>query len=53
MRRKRNLITCIQDNLGNWVEEEEEVAEVIRKGYSNLFCSDKISAPRSVWTIPN
>ena len=53
VRRKRNLITCIQDNLGNWVEEEEEVAEVIRKGYSNLFCFDKISAPRSVQTIPN
>ena len=49
-----NRITCIQDNLGNWVEEEEEeVAEVIRKGYFDLFCFDKISAPRSVWIIPN
>lgn len=56
LKRKRNYLTCIKDNMGNWVEEEEKVVEVIRKGYSDMFFSpppDKLSVPRFVWIIPS
>ena len=52
IKRKRNMISCLKDNLGNWVHNEEDIATLISNGYQDLFSSSTTSAPRAVWDIP-
>ncbi|XP_075080475.1 uncharacterized protein LOC107786790 [Nicotiana tabacum] len=41
-RRKRLKLTRIQDNLGNWVEEEDQIATEVVKFYQEQFREDTI-----------
>ena len=36
-RRKRNLITAIKNEVGEWLTEEREVASHIREGFMKLY----------------
>ena len=49
--RKRNRIAYLNDNQGNWVHEEGEVASLIRKGFCDLFSTSVVSVQRSMWNI--
>ena len=51
IRRKRNIIFCLQDDQGNWVCDEHGVAELVRSGFVKLFSSDSVSVPRNPWFI--
>jgi ribonuclease HI len=53
VRRKRNRIFSIQDNMGNWIHLESEIAALVRHGFMELFCTSMTSAPRSVWSVNN
>lgn len=56
VRRKRNRITAIKNSVGDWLYEEREVMEYIRKGFEDLFsssmiCSEKYSPIASQWQV--
>ena len=51
IRRRRNIILCLKDNLENWVQDESEVAELIRSRFIKLFSTSVTSVPRSVWSL--
>jgi hypothetical protein len=53
VRRKRNRILSIKDNMGNWIHLEADIATLVRKGFMDLFCTSMSSAPRSIWSINN
>ncbi len=53
VRRKRNRILSLKDNMGNWVHLAAEVATLVRNGFIDLFCTSFSSAPRSVWWVNN
>ena len=44
VRWKRNRILCMKDRIGNWLNGEIEIAELIRQGFSNLFTSGQTSS---------
>lgn len=48
VRRKRNRIDAIKNTVGEWVFEEEDIMNVVRKGFQDLFSSSKDS---SLWQI--
>ncbi|XP_075634949.1 uncharacterized protein LOC142607348 [Castanea sativa] len=52
VRRRRNRISCMKDSVGNWIQGEREIADYIRKGFSNLFTSGHSYAFRSAWNPP-
>ena len=39
VRRKRNMILAVKNNVGEWLYEEREMMDYIRKGFKNLFSS--------------
>jgi hypothetical protein len=39
--------------MGNWVHLESEIAVLVRQGFMDFFCTSKVSAPRSLWSINN
>ena len=53
VRRKRNRIFSLKDNMGNWVHLESKIAMLVRQGFMDLFCTSKVSAPHSLWSINN
>ena len=53
LRRKRNRIDKIIDSSGNWVHEANEIADVVRKGFMKLFCTEKNNAIRNYWVLPS
>ena len=52
VRRKRNRIEKILDSSDNWVHEANEVADVVKKGFIKLFCTEKTSVIRNHWVLP-
>lgn len=46
VRRKRNQITAIKNSVGDWLYEERDVMEYIRKGFEDLFSSSLIYSER-------
>ena len=52
IRCKRNRISSLQDNQGNWVHDEQEVAELVRSGFVSLFSSESVYVPWKPWVIP-
>lgn len=46
-----NKISSLKDNQGNWIREEQEVADMVRNGFMNLFSTGFVSVPRKVWAI--
>lgn len=53
VRRGRNKIVCIKDNLGNWVEDPGAIANVIRDGFSKLFSTERDRFDRFCWYLSN
>jgi hypothetical protein len=51
VRRKRNRIVSLKDNLGNWVHCEANIAKLVRDGFLKLFTSEAISVSRSIWSF--
>ena len=54
VRRKRNTISVIMSNTGEWMHEESEMKEVIWNGFSDLYSTSHISAllyipPTNTW----
>ena len=47
VRRKRNFITAIMSNTGEWVHDERGVKEVIRNGFAKLFTTSHSSSALS------
>ena len=47
-RRKRNLITAIKNEVGDWLTEEREVASHIREGFMKLYTTSQEAA---TWKI--
>ena len=45
VRRKRNTISAIMSNTGEWVHDENKVKEVIRNGFAKLYNTFLCSAP--------
>ena len=45
VRRRRNRILCLKDGLGNWVQGEREIGELIRNGFIKLFTTSALSVP--------
>ena len=43
-RRKRNLITAIKNDVGEWLTEEREVAAHIREGFMKLYTTSQEAA---------
>ena len=46
VRRKRNQIMAIKNTVGDWILEEGEIKDFIRRGYEKIFLSSHSSAPR-------
>ena len=44
VRRKRNKMLAIKDNMGEWLHEENEVKEFIREGFSIIYTTSLFSA---------
>ena len=51
IRRIRNIILCLKDNLGNWVQGKSEIADLIRSGFINLFSTSASSVPIMSWSL--
>ena len=47
--RSRSRINCLKDNMGNWLNEESDIADFIRMGYAELFMSSHSSSLLSLW----
>lgn len=39
VRRRRNHISSMKDRMGNWLNDEQDVASFIRQGFMKLFTS--------------
>ncbi|XP_023901204.1 uncharacterized protein LOC112013045 [Quercus suber] len=50
VRRKRNQILAIKDAMGEWVQEDSAVKEIIRSGFNSIYTSSFVS---SSWAVPN
>ena len=47
VRRQRNKIRCLKDNMGEWIVEEEAVKEHILNGFKKLYSTDLEMSYRS------
>ena len=52
-RSRRNRITSLKDSVENYITEENEVVDYIRRWYINLYTIDMKDSQRKVWDIPN
>lgn len=46
-----NKISSLKDNQRNWIREEQEVADMVRNRFKDLFSTGFVSVPRKVWEI--
>ena len=46
VRRKRNQVLAIKDNMGEWLHEEAEVKEFIREGFRKIYTTSLSNASR-------
>lgn len=52
VQRRRNRISCIKDQVGNWIHEEREIVGYIRQCYANLYSSSHSHSVLSSWNPP-
>lgn len=52
VRQSRIRITCLKYHMGNWFNEERDIADFIRNGYSELFMSSHSRSLLSLWDPP-
>lgn len=43
-RRRRNMITAINNEIGNWIIEEREVMNHFREGFIKLYFTSQVKA---------
>lgn len=43
-RRKHNKIRCLQDNMGNWVDSEDQIIDIILNGFKKLYLTEHTSS---------
>ena len=46
VKRGKNKIVCIKDNLGNWVEDAGAIANIIKDGFFKLFSIEQVKSDR-------
>lgn len=46
VRRKRNQILAIKDLVGEWLHEEADIKDFIRKGFDGIYISSLLSSSR-------
>ena len=46
VKRGKNKIVCIKDNLGNWVEDPGAIANVIKDSFFKLFSIERVKSDR-------
>ena len=51
IRRKRNKISCLKDRVGNIIHEKEDIAVLLRDGFSSIFETSQCFAQRVPWDI--
>nr|XP_023888968.1 uncharacterized protein LOC112001032 [Quercus suber] len=51
-RQSRIRINFLKDNMGNWLNEESDIADFIRTGYALLFMSSHSSSLLLLWDPP-
>jgi len=47
IRRSRNQISTIKNSVGEWLYDERDVMEHIRRGFEGLFCSSLALSERN------
>ena len=52
VRRRRNRISCIKDRVGNWINDEQEVADYIRHCFAELYTSSHNHSLLDTWNPP-
>lgn len=50
VRRKRNQINAIKNGVGEWIFDDREIMNVIRKGFEDLFTTSKSFSDKRVST---
>ena len=50
--RSRNRINYLKDNIGNWLTEENGIADYIRIGFTSLFMTSHNNLLLSLWDPP-
>ena len=50
--RRRNLILCMKDRMGNWINGEREISEFIRDGFTDLFTTGLTTSYLAEWSPP-
>lgn len=50
--RRRNRISCLKDQVGNWINGDREVAHFLRCGYAELFISSHSCSSLNPWDPP-
>ena len=48
---RRRSILCLKDSLGNWVQGESDIVELIKSGFIKLFSTSVTSVPRMRWSL--
>lgn len=46
LRRKRNQILAIKDSVGEWLHEEADIKDFIRKGFDVIYTASLLSSSR-------
>ena len=52
VRRRINLILCMKDMMGNWINRDRDISEFIREGFSKLFTSGLTISSLAEWNPP-
>ena len=50
--RRINLILCMKDMMGNWINWDRDISEFIREGFSKLFTSGLTISSLAEWNPP-
>ncbi|KAK7818252.1 protein reticulata-related 4 [Quercus suber] len=48
VRRNRNHITAIKNSMGDWIKDEEEVMEFVRKGFCDIYSTSHVLLARDL-----
>ena len=51
VRRKRNQILAIKNSVGEWIQEEKEIENFIRKGFGDIYTSSLTASVRAMPAI--
>lgn len=52
VRRRRNRVVSMKDDMGNWLSGDAEISSFIREGFVKLFTTDASTSYRAYWNPP-